>query len=264
MFRYFIIVVALTLAGCAGDEHRVAVGGHALRLRLQGRGSPTVVFESGAGVGLATWAKVQPRAARFTRTIAYDRAGLGKSELGPGPRDARRIAGELHTALRKVGAEPPYILVGHSSGAFYIRYFADAYPGEVAGLVFVDPATEQLNDWFKTHAPETLKTSVASSKMSPGVRAEWQAHVLTAEQIRCIPLPVHLPARILSSKRPDPNHLPGFVEALLKSHIELVNNLPKSKHIVTDKSGHNIQQEEPSLVVQAIQEIVEQIGQATP
>ncbi len=202
------------MAGCGGEKQKVAVGGHALQLRLQGRGSPTVVFESGAGLGLKSWTKVQPKIARFASTIAYDRAGLGKSEPGPEPRDARRIAGELHTALQKVGAQPSYILVGHSAGAFYIRLFADAYPQEVAGLVFVDPATEQIYDWFGTHVPEALKAKVAASKVPPGERAESQAHRVTAEQVRSTRLPVHLPAVVLSSTRPEPNHLPGFLEAL--------------------------------------------------
>lgn len=194
MNRTFIILVAVAMAGCGGEIQKVAVGGHALQMRLQGRGSPTVVFESGAGLGLATWTKVQPQVARFASTIAYDRAGLGKSEPGPEPRDARRIAGELHTALRKVGARPPYILVGHSAGAFYTRLFADAYPEEVGGLVFVDPATEQIYDWFGIHVPAALKAKVAASKMPPGVRAESQAHRLTAEQIRSIRFPAYLPA----------------------------------------------------------------------
>lgn len=263
MYRSFIILVAVIIAGCGGEKQRVVVGGHALQLRLQGRGSPTVVFESGAGLGLESWTRVQPKVARFASTIAYDRAGLGKSEPGPEPRDARRIAGELHTALRKVGARPPYILVGHSAGAFYIRLFADAYPEEVAGLVFVDPATEQIYDWFGIHVPEAVKAKVAASKIPLGEQAESEAHRVTAEQIRSTRIPVHLPAVVLSSTRAEPNHLPGFLEALLKSHAELVNHLPNAKHVLTDKSGHNIQREQPQLVVQAVQEIIEQIRHRT-
>jgi len=263
MYRSFIMLVALAMAGCGGEKQEVMVGEHALQLQLQGRGLPTVVFESGAGMGLESWTKVQPKVARFASTIAYDRAGLGKSGAGPEPRDARRIAGELHTALHKVGAQPPYVLVGHSAGAFYIRLFADAYPEEVAGLVFVDPATEQVHDWFATHVPEALKAKVASSKMPPGVRAESQAHQLTAQQIRSIPLPVHLPAVVLSSTRPEHNHLPGFLAVLVNSHKELVGKL-KAKHVLTETSGHNIQREQPELVVQAIQEITEQVRHKRP
>jgi pimeloyl-ACP methyl ester carboxylesterase len=218
MNRLLVIWSVLVMAGCGGERQKVDVGGHALHVRLQGHGSPTVIFESGAGLGLESWSKVQPKVARFASTIAYSRAGLEKSEQGTVPRDARTIVRELQTVLRKVGAQPPYILVGHSAGAFYIRVFADAHPGEVGGLVFVDPATEQLNEWFQAHVPEALKAKVASSKMPAGVRAELQAHTTTAEQVRSTRLPHHLPAVVLSSIRPEPNHLPGFLEALLNSH----------------------------------------------
>jgi pimeloyl-ACP methyl ester carboxylesterase len=32
------------------------------------------------------------------------------------------------------------VLVGHSIGGPYIRMFAGLYPGEVAGLVYIDPS----------------------------------------------------------------------------------------------------------------------------
>ena len=54
------------------------------------------------------------------------------------------------------------------------------------------------------------------------------------------------------------------LEALLSSHRELVNKLPDAKHIVTEKSGHNIQREQPQLVAQAIQEIAEQVRHKRP
>ena len=47
------------------------------------------------------------------------------------------------------------------------------------------------------------------------------------------------------------------LEALLSSHRELVNKLPDAKHIVTEKSGHNVPIEQPELVVDTIRQIVE-------
>lgn len=48
--------------------------------------------------------------------VAYDRAGLGWSEPAEGPRDIATLVDELKTMLVESGAQPPYVLVGHSYG----------------------------------------------------------------------------------------------------------------------------------------------------
>jgi pimeloyl-ACP methyl ester carboxylesterase len=104
-----------------------------------GQGSPTVVTESGAtGTSIEWSAWVQPEVAKATQVCAYERAGLGWSEGGPEPRDARQITSELHTLLANADIPGPYVLVGHSVGGHYARVYADRYPEEIAGMVLVD------------------------------------------------------------------------------------------------------------------------------
>jgi pimeloyl-ACP methyl ester carboxylesterase len=86
----------------------------------------------------AHWVRVQQQLAQTTRVCAYDRAGLGWSEPGPEPRDARQISSELHTLLKGAGTEGPYVLVGHSYGGLYARMYAARYSEEVAGVALVD------------------------------------------------------------------------------------------------------------------------------
>jgi pimeloyl-ACP methyl ester carboxylesterase len=116
----------------------VEVGGHRLHLHCVGQGTPTVILEAANGGMSAHWVRVQQEVAKATRACAYDRAGLGWSEPGPGPRDARQISSELHTLLGNAGIEGPYVLVGHSYGGLYVRMYADQYPDEVAGVILVD------------------------------------------------------------------------------------------------------------------------------
>ena len=40
------------------------------------------------------------------------------------------------------GVEPPYVLAGHSFGAFNMRVFSARYPQMVAGLVLIDASHE--------------------------------------------------------------------------------------------------------------------------
>src|SRR5215207_3358345 len=117
----------------------VDVGDHSLHINCIGHGSPTVILEA-ANFGMsAWWVRVQKQLAQTTRVCAYDRAGLGWSERGPQPRDARQISSELHTLLAKAAdTEGPYVLVGHSYGGLYTRMYAARYSEEVAGVVLVD------------------------------------------------------------------------------------------------------------------------------
>jgi pimeloyl-ACP methyl ester carboxylesterase len=90
--------------------------------------------------------------AGFTRVCTYGRAGLGWSERGPKPRTAANIVAELRALLAGAGVGPPYVLVGHSAGGLYALLLAHTYPDEVAGMVLVDAAHEDLD----VRPPESL------------------------------------------------------------------------------------------------------------
>ncbi len=124
----------------------VDVGGYRLHINCTGEGSPTVVIESGWGDMSASWGWVQPEVAKTTRICTYDRAGMGWSESSPQPRTAREFAKELHTLLAKANEPGPYVLVGHSLGGYTMRVYAHDYPGEVAGLVLIDPQNLSISD----------------------------------------------------------------------------------------------------------------------
>jgi pimeloyl-ACP methyl ester carboxylesterase len=117
----------------------VNVGNHSLHINCVGEGSPTIILEAANGGMSAHWVRVQQQVAQTTRVCAYDRAGVGWSERGPEPRDARQVSSELHTLLANAaGIEDPYVLVGHSYGGLYARMYAARYPDETAGVVLVD------------------------------------------------------------------------------------------------------------------------------
>jgi pimeloyl-ACP methyl ester carboxylesterase len=116
----------------------VDVGGYSLHINCVGQGSPTVVLDGGSGEMSAQWVWVQREVSDTTRVCAYDRAGMGWSEMGPQPRDAKQISSELHALLAKADIEGPYVLVGHSFGGLYMQTYAARYPEEVAGVSLVE------------------------------------------------------------------------------------------------------------------------------
>jgi pimeloyl-ACP methyl ester carboxylesterase len=133
----------------------VDVGGYRLHINCVGQGSPTVVLDAGLGEFSAQWVWVQREVSDTTRVCAYDRAGMGWSEMGPEPRDAKQITSELHTLLKGAGIEGPYVLVGHSLGGLYMQTYAARYPDEVASVALVDSSTEL--DQF-SHRPKARES----------------------------------------------------------------------------------------------------------
>jgi pimeloyl-ACP methyl ester carboxylesterase len=129
--------------------------GAKLNFYCMGKGSPTVVFDSGEGDWSPSWATVQPEVSQWTRTCSYDRAGAGFSSLGVLPTNSKRFAEELHSALRNGGIRGPYILVGHAYGGNNMRAFADLFMPDVAGMVLVEPderdveTTHDLDDIWR-------------------------------------------------------------------------------------------------------------------
>lgn len=132
--------------------------GRRLNLYCLGKGTPTVVFESGLADDASAWALVQPAIAAHTRACSYDRAGLGYSDPDRRPADSANIVDDLHRLLNAAAIKPPYILVGHSLGGMHVRLYADTYLADVVGMVLVDSAEEtwvenvwRLNPLQPTH-----------------------------------------------------------------------------------------------------------------
>jgi len=132
------------IAGIPGKLYNI--GGHPMHLYCTGEGSPTVVLSSGLGDDFTGWARVQPALSRQTRVCSYDRAGFGWSESRPGVQDANTIASELHQLIEAASVQKPFVLVGHSISGLYLRSYAAHFPGDLAGLVFVDGATPLQDD----------------------------------------------------------------------------------------------------------------------
>jgi len=118
------------------------VGGRGLSLHRSGAGGPAVVFLPGAGLIGLDYLNIHEAVSRFTTSVIYDRAGTGWSDDIALPRTAAAVADEVRSLLSAAGVPAPYVLVGHSLGGAYARRYAQRFPGEVAGLLMLDPAHE--------------------------------------------------------------------------------------------------------------------------
>jgi len=151
-----LALIVVVVAGGSGYEaiarHQAAsdypargrmidIGGRSIHLDCRGTGSPTVVFESGlSATGSLDWDAVHDQIARTTRACAYDRAGLMWSDPKSSHQNGDAIAEDLHATLATAGEKAPFVLVGHSIGGSYATIYTKKFPGQVSGLVLVDPS----------------------------------------------------------------------------------------------------------------------------
>lgn len=147
-FALVITGVLYQATGLARDARRfpppgelLDVGGHRLHVVCRGHGSPAVVLESAIAASSLSWSCVQSEVAGFTRVCAYDRAGLGWSEVSTVPCTLAGVIDDLRILIAKMDAVP-CVMVGHSFGAFVCLAYATQYPQQVSGLVLVDPPSE--------------------------------------------------------------------------------------------------------------------------
>jgi len=140
----------------------VDVGGYKLHINCKGptkvdKGLPTVIIEAGAGTPSPTYHWLQKGIAETTKVCVYDRAGLAWSEESDLPRDSDTITAALNTLLDKSNIKRPFVFAGHSIAGLYMRRYVDLYPGEVAGMIFLDASHPRQNKAFGVSKENTAK-----------------------------------------------------------------------------------------------------------
>lgn len=248
---------------------RVAAGGHELRMLIAGTGGPTIVLEDGIGNGIDWQSELQAELAKLSLVVAYDHAGTGGSDPGPAPRDARQVARELRLALKNAGLQPPFVLMGGSIGAEYIRIFAHEFPADTAGLILLDPTPDwdRLFQWAEVHAPARVETyrrfaRDANAMMDrlmevqePGRSAEWIGLESTRAQARqAFPTP-NVPVVQITGAG-GRQTIPEIADKVRFFDAWLMKHMPQAKHILAPHSGHAVTITDKQLVLDELKQML--------
>ena len=258
-----LIFIFISVGCCQKPEDRFTrIRGKQQHILDVGTGKPAVVFVSGFGDRVSSWMHVQRDVAKLTRTISYDRAGLGESEMLSANRSLDTLISELNELLKNENVEPPYILVGHSYGGHIIRYFAHRHPRQVAGLVLVDASVEYMEEEFKrTRTPSEIRSydSLSRHGRDPnwpdGVRREADYFKQNNNRMKGIRFDKDIPATIITAmKTPESSFkfLQGTDTIKVNLHRRWVAESPHLKLVFANNSGHYIQFDEPQVVIAEI------------
>ena len=275
------LLLTLLIGNCAAQTTQlptrmVSVDGKAMRIWTAGLenrkpGQPVVVLESGAGGGLEHFKPIFGQIAQHAPVFAYDRRGLGLSEVDSVPQTLDRVAKSLHDLLREARVPPPYVLVGASWGGAWIRKFGTLFPSEVAGFVYLDatdyPTRAELTQ-LPTGALEAIFPAsplATTVKIPEALRAEIESieRAVSTEfsEIRALRPREDVPVAVIIAGA---KTWPQISEETRLSLIQLqithqsawTQASPKGLLIVPSKARHSLFNDEPSLVVDAIAYVV--------
>jgi len=231
----------------------VDVGDHRLQIVRNGQGSPTVIFESGlGGREIERWSDMLARIGEITSVVCYARAGRAGSESAKGARTPIAVTDELHIMLERADYRPPYVLVGDSFGALYVRVFAMRFPEDVAGLVLIDGVHE------RSQAAAIMAKMEEGEDVVSLERTGMADYFISGDFSVFGKLP-DVPMVVMTSTR---SKSQDYRKVWRDLHSELFQATSNGMHIVTDQAGHSIYVDDPDLVVMAISYVINAVRKA--
>ena len=210
-----------------------------------------IVIEAGLGDDHSIWnQKNLPTTISDKQDVLlYDRAGYGKSEKGPAPRNIAKLSAELDSVISKFANNRKIILVGHSLAGMIMRDYAVKNPTKVAGILFIDPSHEAYNN--PTQAEEDLiyNTFLGSYGADFGATMEARELIENSQYMAALSNLPNVPVIVLTSMKVDASHNATDRQNWYNAHELFKTGISDFTHITTTKSGHYIFIEEPGLVL---------------
>jgi pimeloyl-ACP methyl ester carboxylesterase len=245
------------------------ISGLPLHIRCGGErrpAMPLVILEAGGGNSADTWRDVLAPIAQFARVCAYDRpsrgsSGTSRESLGP---DAYV---KLLFDLLQAASEPGrYVLVGHSIGGVIAALFANTNPQTVAGMVLVDSAHQDQLRRFAALNTSMAPAPVARTIPPGGQQPEPLPVSALIETLSKKPWRGTIPLVVLTRGRiPSPNGDPN-AEARNDIWLELqrdwATRSSNARQIVASNSGHFIQNDQPTLVIDAVRWVLDEVARS--
>lgn len=244
----------------------VKINGYDVEYEILGKGKHTIFLEAGGSAGLSDWDPIFDKLAKEAKVIRYSRVGNGGSEKIKKNYSSEEYADEAYLVLDALSIGERVVYVAHSYGAYIARRFSSKYPDRISALMLIEPATEHDVDIMRTIDLVEAEKEIAQIKlgdlangMSNQYLDFWSKRPLPDyPQIPDVPVTV-----IASTKKYDNPSVLFFTDKAREMwgelHSDWANAFPQGKAVLTLKSYHYPQNDEPKMVVKEIFELLMRI-----
>ena len=239
----------------AALDTMIDVGGHRLHFIVHRGSRPvTIIMESGGGASLADWGGLDNVLAQRTgaTVVAYDRAGFGTSQLGSPALLPSSQVEHLEAALQQLDVPERRIILGHSYGGVMAVLYAHRFPAKTAGIVLSDPMNARFvdatGDFVYSTVPDITHPKNDSERAVQRLVRTFKDAIATTRKAEP---DLRMPMVVLTS-----GHMYCRTEDALRewrhSHEAIAAAAPNRRLVVAESSGHQIHQQQPELVIDAV------------
>ena len=261
-------IALFLLLGCTGTDSAVQL---TLDHERKGKGPVVVLFDGGAPSGMSAWDPIWDRLPGGITAIRYSRRGEGNSPSCDRQLTLDDYVDDLEHLLEQLGIEQPFIYVSHSFGGSVSLAFAAKNHGRLATMLLVDPSNPRDVDIVRQVNPDGGEAEIARIKASDYAagRDKW-CFLDTIWDKQPAPgyaeigdIPITLIAGVKRVAKPTQTFETDEARRLWGVYqSEWVAQFPRGRALLTENSGHFVQDDEPELVLAELQRFIQSFGSA--
>jgi pimeloyl-ACP methyl ester carboxylesterase len=240
-------------------------GGHQLAFYVTPGHGSTIVLDSGGGEDASYWKDLVPElhAATGATVITYDRAGLGKSDVVPGPWQVESAVSDLETGLQQLGVTEDVTLVSHSQAGEIATYFAENNQTLLSGAVLVDAnlpplfTDEQIARLVAFSQPQLEAANEdPDNPQNRQFVSTAESFVATSTAFHRATWPDAVPATVIVSEKTPFDGSPEDAQRWRDAAASFVQAGPNRTLVTAEGSSHDVAKDRPDLVLKEIEDLV--------
>lgn len=258
----------ILLLGCSAFAHAelslAKVKGLSIEYEITGQGRPVIFLEAGGSAGLSDWDPVVEGFSKLGTVLRYSRLGNGNSQKLRKNYSSEEYAEEALLLLKELKVDEPVIYVAHSYGAYIARVFAAAYPDKISALMLIEPASEHDVDIMREIDLAQAEKEIAQIKLDDMANGMSNQYLdFWAKR----PLPDYpeipdIPVTVIASVKRYENPAVLFFsdegrEKWGKLQKQWAESFPQGQVVLSKKSYHYPQFDEPEMVIHELQRLIE-------